>query len=73
MKEPILVWRFKDAPKELQNVIEPYGNEQWLAVLPSYWVGKYIGLLESPAFSSHDVKEYPHPSVSGWVIKIGCH
>ncbi len=45
--EPIRVWRFDDAPEELRALSTNGGDEDWLAVLPTYLKDEYVGWLQS--------------------------
>ena len=36
MKDPITIYRFEDAPKELQNLSQNGGDEDWLAIVPKH-------------------------------------
>ncbi len=74
MKTPIQIWRFEDAPKELQALSTNGGDEDWLAIVPDYLEGEYISWLEEGSpYGCCCVNEYNHPTLSGYKIKIGCH
>lgn len=71
--EPIIVWRFYDAPKELRFP-DNGGDEDWLAEVPPALVDSYIGWMESGSeFGCCCVDEYDHPTKSGWKVRIGSH
>ena len=70
--EPILVWEYCSAPKELQ-ISQNGGDEDWLAEIPPEFVEAYIGWLESDSFGCCDITEFDHPTKIGWIIKIGSH
>ena len=63
-KEPIILWRFNDAPKELQD-ISNIGDEDWLAEIPPHLADESLSVFEKTT--------YGHPFKTGWKIKIGCH
>ena len=54
MTKPIQVWRFHDAPAELRALSDHGGDEDWLALIPEYFVGE---AWVDAAMSD----EYPHP------------
>lgn len=79
-KSPILLWRFEDAPDELQKLSTNGGDEDWLAEIPpSYFKDKdcdYFGPL--PVYGLYntghqDPEEVPHPFKEGWKVRIGSH
>ncbi len=70
----IRIWKFEDAPLELQNLSESSGDENWVAVIPPNFKDDYIGWLESGSpFGSYCVEEHKHPTLKGYIVKIGCH
>ena len=72
MKEPILVWDFKDAPEEYRALSEHGGDEDWLALVPSNLAGEYIPWLETGGpFGCCSVSE--HSLDDGRVVFIGAH
>jgi hypothetical protein len=72
MSEPILIWRFHDAPEEYRNLSEHGGDEDWIAVLPAAMAGAWIPWLESgSSFGCCDVSEHPLPD--GRKVLIGAH
>lgn len=75
MKYPnhIRVWRFEDAPKELQDLSTNGGDEDWVALIPPRLKDAYIPWLEQPSFGCCDVDSYEHPELPGYTVKIGCH
>jgi hypothetical protein len=74
MKPPIQIWKFEDAPKELQALSTNGGDEDWLAIVPDYLTDEYIGWLEEgSAYGCCCVNEYNHPTIANYKIKIGCH
>ena len=67
----IIIWKFRDAPKEFQELSENGGDEDWIAFVPDAFKGKYIGFLEEgSAFGCCTVEEH---DVDGGRIYIGCH
>lgn len=72
MNEPILVWRYHNAPKELQ-ISTNGGDEDWLAELPPDFTDDYIPWIESSSFGGYETLEMPHPTKTGWTIRIGVH
>jgi hypothetical protein len=64
----ILVWRFKDAPKELQKLSTAGGGESWLVLVPADGP-QYIGWIQTDPFGV-DVSKY---SYEGMTVYIGCH
>jgi len=71
MKNPITVWRFDQAPKELQGLSTNGGDEDWIAEVPSKFAREYIAWLEK--LGCCEVHEYRHPTKKGWKVRIGCH
>lgn len=70
--EPILVWRFEDAPEQLRALSPHGGDEDWLVEVPPgvlnctpLWLERIDTCL--------DPSEHPHPFKEGWVIYIGAH
>lgn len=71
---PIAVWRFEQAPKDLQRLSQNGGDEDWLAEVPPHLVGDDIGWMDQGTrFGCCDVDEFPHPWRPGWVVRIGSH
>jgi hypothetical protein len=74
MKPPIQIWKFEDAPKELQALNDNGGDEDWLAILPDYLEGQYIGWLEEgSSYGCCRVNKYNHPTLANYKVRIGCH
>ncbi len=71
----ILVWRFEDAPQELQGLSEHGGDEDWIALVPlSFYNAEgyaYIPWLESP--SSFGVCEISQHKTDKGMVFIGAH
>lgn len=56
-RDHIRVWRFHDAPQELQDACNHNGgDEDWLAVVPSIF--GWIGWLESQSFGCCSINRY---------------
>ena len=68
---PILVWQFRDAPKELQLLSTHGGDEDWLAVVPPHLSEAYIPWLEYGPFGCCDITRHELPD--GRVVYIGAH
>lgn len=71
MTNLIKVWRFEDAPKELQELSPHGGDEDWLAVVPPGLADQWIGWIEIGYFGSCEVTSHPLPD--GSVVRIGAH
>lgn len=65
----ILVWRFHEAPTELQRLSPHGGDEDWLAWVPDTTKG-YIGWLDYGPFGVCDISRHPY---RGGVVYIGAH
>ncbi len=68
--EPILVWRFENAPEEYRKLSQHGGDEDWVAVIPAgevrpYWTDSGSG------FGCCDVSE--HRLEDGRLVLIGAH
>lgn len=66
----ILIWRFDDAPGELQALSTNGGDEDWVALLPAAMKDEWIPWLDVDAFGccSRDRYEY-----DGRTVIIGSH
>jgi len=70
----ITVWRFRDAPEELQALSNNGGDEDWLAVIPPELSEEWLGWMEEgSSFGCCTVEEHDHPEQPGFKIRIGCH
>lgn len=68
----IKVWKFEDAPKELQGLSTHGGDEDWVALIPPKLAGEWIGWMESgSSFGCCSVSEYKLPD--GSMVRIGAH
>lgn len=69
---PIEIWRFYDAPKELQALSPHGGDEDWLALIPPHYAGEWMPWMdEGSSFGVCDVSEHHLPD--GSLVKIGAH
>ena len=69
---PILVWSFYDAPKELQDLSNHGGDEDWLALVPPYLADSHIGWLEAGGqFGCYRVSS--NRLEDGSIVYIGAH
>jgi hypothetical protein len=73
MADPILVWRFDDAPAEFSALSTNGGDEDWVAVVPAEMAGDYIAWLDfgRGGFGLCDVSSYTLPD--GRAVYIGSH
>jgi len=74
---PIQVWRFHDAPKELQHLSLHCGDEDWLALVPPNYKGAHLGWAEGGTpFGCCDVSEHTvefNSAWKDWTVLIGAH
>ena len=73
--EPISVWPFGQAPRELQAFSNNGGDEDWIALIPPKVMkdyGDYIGWLEGTSFDSCGQPQVYELS-NGYRIVIGSH
>lgn len=72
MKNPILVWRFEDAPEQYQKLSPHGGDEDWIAVIPPDVTDAYIAWMdEGTPFGCCDVEEI---KLEGGIrVRIGAH
>jgi hypothetical protein len=76
VKAPITVYRFENAPKELQALSTNGGDEDWLAIVPKHLKDEWIGWLEEGSAFGRccvEIHEHPNPNKRGYQIRIGCH
>jgi hypothetical protein len=68
----IKVWRFINAPPELQALAQSGGDEDWLALVPDNIEQEqdYIAWIWGGHFGRCSVDEYP---IAGAMVYIGCH
>lgn len=69
--QAIQVWAFDDAPGELQKLSGHGGDEDWLALVPKAYVGRWIPWLEEGPFGSCSVSIHELPD--GSTVHIGAH
>jgi hypothetical protein len=72
----IRVWRFQDAPADLQKLSPHGGDEDWLAVIPPgvFLDGGWVGWCDPGmlgAFGCCDISEHTLPN--GDIVRIGAH
>lgn len=72
MAGPIVVWKFSDAPEELQQLSTNGGDEDWLALVPPSMKDDYIGWLEEGS-SFGCFRVHRHQLKNGFIVFIGCH
>lgn len=71
--DAITIWRFEDAPADLQALSWHGGDEDWIALVPlKYAERHYIGWLER-IDTTLDPQIVDHPSVVGYQVWIGAH
>lgn len=69
---PIMVWRFEEAPQELQALSPHGGDEDWLAIVPKFMADAWIPWLDSgSSFGVCDVSQ--HELEDGSIVFIGAH
>jgi hypothetical protein len=74
MSEPIQIWPFDEAPAELRELSNHGGDEDWLALVPPHLAERDIWWMEAgTSFGWYDVSEHQHPTLDGWVVRIGAH
>lgn len=76
MESVLRVWRFQDAPAELQALSEHGGDEDWLLLIPpDYPHGIDWAEVDSCGWNNPfgvcKVSSYPLPN--GWEVRIGAH
>ena len=70
----IRIWKFDDAPEELQALSRNGGDEDWVALIPPKLVDEWIPFLEQgTSFGCCSVREYEHPELPGYKVRIGSH
>ncbi len=72
MIKPILIWKFKDAPKQYQDMSENGGDEDYIALIPPNYEHEYFSFLEEGAsFGCCGVDEIKLQN--GYTLLIGSH
>ena len=69
----IRVYKFKDAPQELKNLLTNCRNEEWIAVVPKEIHKQeqgYIEWLETSNLGSYCVDKF---ELDDNIIYVGCH
>lgn len=70
----IRIWRFEDAPEELQELSRRGGDEDWIALVPPKLADEDIPWLDSgTAFGCCDVSRHVHPELPEYIVYIGSH
>jgi len=70
----IRIWKFDDAPEELQALSQNGGDEDWIALIPPKLANEWIPFLEQgTSFGCCSVREYEHPELPGYKVRIGSH
>lgn len=69
--KPIQVWAFHEAPEELRKLSGHGGDEDWLALVPKEYSGRWIPWLETGPFGACDVEIHELPD--GQTVHIGAH
>ena len=69
LNNPILVWRFEDAPDGYKFLSPHGGDEDWLAFVPT-GISEPLWLANGTSFGCCSVSETP---VTGGTIYIGAH
>jgi len=70
--EPIKIWRFGDAPEDMQMLSGNGGDEDWLALVPAYRDASQIQWMdEGSAFGCCTVEI--HRLQNGEQVVIGSH
>lgn len=69
----IKVWRFEDAPTDLQALSTNGGDEDWLALIPPELAAERwaMGWLDSQAWGCADSQDYT--LADGSIVCIGSH
>ena len=68
------VWRFADAPMELRELSVAGGDEDWLALIPPALAEEWVPWMdEGTSFGYYKVREYEHPELPGYKVRIGQH
>jgi hypothetical protein len=70
----IRVWEWEDAPQELKELSTHGGDEDWVALIPPKFNGRWIGWLDSgTSFGRCYVSVHTHPELPGYEVRIGAH
>lgn len=74
-KPPIIVYKFDDAPEILKKLSLHGGDEDWLFEIPYYLIKEDQDnmLLNWINNLSYETSTYPHPTKSGWEVRIISH
>jgi len=70
----IRIWEWTDAPEELKQLSTNGGDEDWVALLPPKFNGKWISWMdEGSPFGCCCVDDYQHAELPGYTVRIGSH
>lgn len=72
-KAAIRVWRFEDAPRELQDLSVNGGDEDWLLEVPPGVLDDYMPTWVYATDSCGEPDVLDHPKKKGWHVIIGSH
>jgi hypothetical protein len=68
---PIMLWRFSDAPKEFRDLSNHGGDEDWLLLVPPEYIEDDLEWIYANAqFGCCDFSKHP---VAGGAVYIGAH
>lgn len=67
----ITVWRFGDAPADLQALSTHGGDEDWIALVPKAYAQRYY--LKERISTTLDPQIVDHPSLAEYEVWIGAH
>jgi hypothetical protein len=71
MEKMIKVWKFHDAPEELQKLSQHGGDEDWLALVPPALKDEWIPWLDTGTFGCCSIDK--HLQEDGSTVFIGAH
>jgi len=75
--DPILVWRFEEAPEEYQRLSDHFGDEDWIAFIPDTHKESQGSLENIPTWMEGGpfgcVMDPTIRKVTGGKIVIGAH
>lgn len=70
-RQPIRIWDFRDAPKDLKALSDNGGDEDWLALVPPCYRDRDPLWLSSEQFGCSGVQVIERPN--GFKVYIGSH
>ena len=72
--QPILVWKFKEAPEHYRKLSTHGGDEDWLAFIPDEYIHKYgFDVFWAEEGSSFGCCRVSETEINGGVVLIGAH